>query len=71
LPKINAFKHKTLATLSSRYEPPRMRLKFGQRCFSYAAPAAWNGLPSSLQQLTNTDSFKRQLKTVLSERAFF
>ena len=42
----------------------------GQRCFSYAAPAAWNTLPPSLQQLTNTDSFKRQLKTVLFERAF-
>jgi len=27
---------------SSRYKQPRMRLKFGQRCFSYAAPAAWN-----------------------------
>ena len=51
------------------YEQQRMRLKFGQRCFSYAAPAAWNTLPS-LQQLTNTDSFKRQLKTVLFERAF-
>jgi len=47
-----------------------MRLKFGQRCFSYAAPAAWNTLPPSLQQLTNTDPFKRQLKTVLFERAF-
>jgi len=55
---------------SSRYEQPRMRLKYGQRCFSYAAPAAWNTLPPSLQQLTNTDSFKRQLKTVLFERAF-
>jgi len=33
-----------------------------------AAPAAWNSLPPSLQQLTNTDSFKRQLKTVLFER---
>ena len=55
---------------SSRYEQPRMRLKFGQHCFSYAVPAAWNTLPPSLQQLTNTDSFKRQLKTVLFERAF-
>jgi len=55
---------------SSRYEQTRMRLKYGQRCFSYAAPAAWNTLPPSLQQLTNTDSFKRQLKTVLFERAF-
>ena len=26
---------------SSRYEQPRMRLHFGQRCFSYV-PAAWN-----------------------------
>jgi len=24
----------------------------------YCAPAAWNTLPPSLQQLTNTDSFK-------------
>ena len=55
---------------NSRYEQPWMRLKFGQCCFSYAAPAAWNTPPPSLQQLTNTDSFKRQLKTVLFERAF-
>jgi len=52
---------------SSRYEQPRMRLEFGKRCFSYAAPAAWNTLPPSLQQLTNTDSFKRQLKLSLNE----
>ena len=55
---------------SSRYEQPQMRLKYGQRCFSYAAPAVWNTLSPSLQQLTKTDSFKRQLKTVLFERAF-
>jgi len=55
---------------SSRYEQPRMRLKFGERCFSYAAPAAWNTLPPSLQQLTNTDTFKRQRNTVLFEQAF-
>jgi len=55
---------------SFRCDQPRMRLKFGQRCFSYAAPAAWNTLPPSLQQLTYTDSFKWQLATVLFERAF-
>jgi len=48
---------------SARYEQPRMRLKLGQRDFSYAAPAAWNSLPPSLQQTTTTDSFKRHLKT--------
>ena len=42
-----------------------MRLKLGQRAFSYAAPAAWDSLPPSLQQMTNTDSFKRHLKTDL------
>jgi len=36
---------------SLRYEQPRTRLKFGQRAFSYAAPAAWNSLPPSLQEL--------------------
>jgi len=46
-----------LATIhsSARYEQPRMRLKLGQRAFSYAASAAWNSLPPSLQQITNTD----------------
>jgi len=33
------------STSSYRYKQPRMRLKFGQHCFSYAAPAAWNILP--------------------------
>jgi len=55
---------------SSCYEQPRIRLKFGQRCFSCAAPAIWNTLPPSLQQLTNTDSFKRQLKTVFLNEPF-
>ena len=35
---------------------------FGQRAFSYAAPAAWNSLPPTLQQMSNTDSFKKHLK---------
>jgi len=54
----------------SCYEQPWMRLKFGQIFFSHAAPAAWNTLPPSLQQLTNNDTFKRQLKTILFEGAF-
>jgi len=40
---------------------------FARRCTSRLE----NTLPPSLQQLTNTDSFKRQLKTVLFEQAFF
>jgi len=57
--------HQSVRSASSfYYEQPRMRLEFGQSCFSYAAPAAWSTLPPSLQQLTNTDTFKLQLKTL-------
>jgi len=55
---------------SDRYEQPRMRLKFGQRAFSYAAPAAWNSLPPTPQQISNTASFKRHLKTFLYQQAY-
>ena len=56
---------------SLRYEQPRTRLKFGQRAFSYAAPAAWNSLAPSLQELSDTASFKRNFKTLLFQRAFY
>jgi len=49
---------------SARYEQLQMQLKLGQRAFSYAAPAGWNSLPPSLQQMTNTDPFKWHLKTL-------
>ena len=52
---------------SDRYEQPRTRLNFGQRAFSYAA---WNSLPPTLQQMSNTDSFKRHLKTFLHQQAY-
>jgi len=50
---------------SQRYEQPRTRLKFGERCFAFAGPAAWNSLPSPVQELTDTTACKHQLKTVL------
>ena len=54
-----------------RYEQPRTRLKLGQQAFSYAAPAAWNTLPTSLQQIPNTETFERHLKTFLFCQAFW
>ena len=53
-----------------RYERPCMRLKFGERSFSCAGPRAWNSLPSSLQELTDTKTFKRKLKTFLFQQAY-
>ena len=44
---------------SFRYELPRLKLKFGERSFSFSGPKAWNSLPSNLQELTNTDIFKK------------
>jgi len=52
------------------YEQPRTRLTLGQWAFSSAAPAAWNSLPPSLQQLSDTASSKRNFKTLLYHRAF-
>ena len=42
---------------SFRYEFPRLKLKFGERSFSFSGPKAWNSLPSNLQELTNTDTY--------------
>ena len=55
---------------SFRYELPRLKLKFGERSFSFSGPKAWNSLPSNLQELTNTDTFKKLLKTHLFKLAF-
>ena len=35
-----------------------------------AGPRAWNSLPSSLQELTDTKTFKRRLKTFLFQHAY-
>ena len=45
---------------TNRYEPHTTRLKFGERCFSYAGPKAWNTLPADIraQHLTCVLSVK-------------
>ena len=55
---------------SFRYELPRLKQKFGERSFLFSGPKAWNSLPSNLQELTNTDTFKKLLKTHLFKLAF-
>ena len=63
--------HERLRSANSfRYETPKLKLKFGERGFSYAGPKAWNSLPANLQELTNTDTFKKQLK-IYSPRCKF
>ena len=55
---------------SRRYETPATRLKMGERCFSFAGPAAWKSLPASLQDISDHRAFKRNLKTELFNRVY-
>jgi len=62
-----------LATTSTRrglrpaariyYLTPRLRSKFGERAFSYAA--AWNRLPETIRQAQTQTLSKKSLKTFL------
>ena len=51
-------------TLSTRFLP-RSRLKFGERAFRIVVPKVWNTLPLNVRQISNTQTFKRNLKTFL------
>ena len=49
---------------------PRCGAGFGGRGVSRAGPAAWNGLPRHLHQISDAGLFKRRLKTELFRRAY-
>jgi len=49
----------------------RIQSKFGERCFRYAGPAAWNSLPHSVKLTTDTNRFKQLLKSHLFYIAFW
>ena len=53
------------------YVKHRLQSKFGERCFSYAGPAAWNSLPHSIKLITDTSIFKQLLKSHLFRIAFW
>lgn len=41
-----------------------------ERCFSYAGPKLWHGLPNSIKELRDIDMFKRRLKTYLFSKSY-
>ena len=53
-----------------RHELPLLKHMFGKRSFCYVGPKAWNDLPFALQELTDTCTFKRQLKRHLFTLAY-
>ena len=52
------------------YILPRIHTKFVERSFHYSSPAAWNNLRSNLHDITDTNLFKKRVKTVLVDRAY-
>ena len=53
------------------YVLPRTRTRFEERGFFYSGQAAWNILPFDLHHITNTSTFRKRLKTVLFDRAYY
>ena len=55
---------------TQNYDICRIKLKFGERAFSVAAPKAWNSLPDSLKQINDIVKFRKDLKTHLFNLAY-
>ena len=49
---------------------PATRLKTDERVFLFAGPSPCNSLPQSLQDIRDSQVFKRNLKAVLCDRAY-
>ena len=58
------------SSTGSDYELPVIRRKLWERAFSHAGPAAWNGLPTKIRSITDTNIFKSRLKTYLFNIAY-
>jgi len=59
-----------LVSLSADTETPKPRTILGERAFSFCGPAEWNSLPSELQTITDTTSFKKKLEEHFYNQAF-
>jgi len=55
---------------TANYVKRCIHTKIGERCFSHAGPAAWNSLPASIKLTTDTNIFKKLLKSHLFHIAF-
>ena len=55
---------------TQNYDIRRIKLKFGERAFTVAAPKAWNSLPNSLKQINDIVKFRKDLKTHLFNLAY-
>ena len=51
------------SAMTTEYDIPRTRTKFGDRAFSVAGPREWNALPADIRNITDLSSFKRATNT--------
>jgi len=58
------------STGSAVYILPRTRTRFGERGLFYSGPAAWGALLSDLHDITDTNTFRKWLKSVLLDHAY-
>ena len=45
------------------YSVPRLCTKFGERAFSHAGPATWNGLPDHIRTVADPVKSRKLLKS--------
>jgi len=64
-------RYRLRSTGSAAYVLPRTRTRFGECGFFYSGPATWNTLPSDLHYITDTSAFRKRLKNVLFDRAYY
>ena len=67
--KVDLLVLERLRSSSSLYKISQLKLKFGEQSFSFSGAKTWNCLLFNLQQLNNTDTFKKQSKTHLFKLA--
>ena len=48
----------------------KTKVTLGDRSFQVAAPKLWNALPRELREISDTNIFKRYVKTLLLKIAF-
>lgn len=49
---------------------PHYKSHYGERCFAVSGPKLWNMLPIDIRIITNTDEFKKKLKTYLFKKCY-
>jgi len=63
-------RYRLRSTGSAVYVPQRTRTRYGECGFFHFGPATWNILPSNLHDITDTSTFRKQLKNVLFDSAY-